>query len=260
LQIAIEFSLALCQLEEKMKPIKKYLFILCLGLFFSGSANAALVAALGGQVVNDTDLNITWLANANLTATNTFGLATGVNLGSVNAIADSIINSNGTMTWGGALTWINAMNAANYLGYNDWRLPITPRSDTSCTYGLFGDTTGYNCTGSEMGHLYYTELGGLAHQSIATTHNTNYGLFQNLSVPGPAWSSTEYPPCTGCAWGFDFSGGDQYGSGVNNSYYHAMAVRTGQVAAVPLPAAAWLFGSALIFGFVGFLRKHKALP
>ena len=240
-----------------MKLIKKSLFILCLSLLSASSANAALVAALGGQVVNDTDLNITWLANANLAATNTFGLATGVNLGYVTASAQSVINSNGTMTWGGAVTWVNAMNAANYLGYNDWRLPITLQSDPSCTYGPYGSTTGYNCTGSEMGHLYYPELGGQAYQSIATTHNTNYGLFQNLSVPGPAWSSTGYPPCIDCAWGFDFSGGAQYGSGVNNSYYHAMAVRTGQVAAVPLPATAWLFVSGLIFGLVGFARKRK---
>ena len=38
------------------------------------TANATLVPAMGGQVVNDTDLNITWLANANLAATNAFGV------------------------------------------------------------------------------------------------------------------------------------------------------------------------------------------
>lgn len=148
------------------------------------------------------------------------------------------------------------MNAANYLGYNDWRLPTTPRSDPSCTYRQNFNTADYNCAGSEMGHLYYTELGGQARQPIATTHNANYGLFQNLSVSGPAWSGTGYPPCTACAWGFDFDGGIQYGSGVTN-YYHAMAVRTGQVAAVPLPAAASLFVSGLIFGLVGVARKRK---
>lgn len=81
-----------------MKLIDKSLFILCLCLLSAGSANAALVAALGGQVVNDTDLNITWLANANLAATNTFGLATGVDLGYGSGTGSnlSLINSDGT--------------------------------------------------------------------------------------------------------------------------------------------------------------------
>jgi hypothetical protein len=74
---------------------------LAIGLFFTTSAHAALESRLGGQAVYDTDLNITWLADSNLAASNTFGV--------------SGINADGSMTWDTAQTWIGAMNAANYL-------------------------------------------------------------------------------------------------------------------------------------------------
>lgn len=83
------------------------------------SANAALISRLGGQAVYDTDLNVTWLADANLAATNTFGLATNVDLGPISGVntgggsyiyKDHLGDANGSMTWGGALHWISAMN------------------------------------------------------------------------------------------------------------------------------------------------------
>jgi hypothetical protein len=212
-------------------------------------ANAALVTALGGQVVNDTDLNITWLANANLAATNTFGLATGVYLGPTpNTLAGSYIYNDGTMTWGGAIRWIGAMNAANYLGYNDWRLPTT--TDTVCNGG-------YNCTGSEMGHLFYNELGGAAHSSITTTHNNaNYNLFSNLQSSF-YWSGTEaFPGNTSAlyAWIFDFNGGLQ-GYSYKSDTYYAMAVRTGQVAAVPEAQTYALMLAGL--GLIGWRARRR---
>lgn len=227
--------------------------VLCIGLISASGANAALVASADGQTVYDTDLNITWLSNANLAATNTFGLATDVNLGTDIYGYQSIINSyGGTMTWGGAQKWIAAMNAANYLGFNDWRLPTTLQPDASCVFQGPGGSGGYNCTGSEMGHLFYTELGGLAGQSIATTHNANYSLFQNVeSNPNYSyWSGTESGPL---AWTFSLETGYQGTDYKYNPYLYALAVRPGQVSAVPVPAAVWLFGSGLI-GLFGSIR------
>jgi len=37
-------------------------------------SNATLVSRLNGQAIYDTDLNITWLANANLASTENFGI------------------------------------------------------------------------------------------------------------------------------------------------------------------------------------------
>lgn len=215
---------------------------LCIGLVSASGANAALVSALSGQVVNDTDLNVTWLSNANLAATNTFGV--------------SGINPFGYMTWSTAQSWIGAMNAANYLGYHDWRLPTTLQPDTSCGGQSGGVSYGLNCTGSEMGHLFYNELGGAAGVSIITTHNANYSLFQNVQSYY-YWSGTEYAPDTTRAWGFDAVNGTQNAPNKTSDVF-ALAVRPGQVAAVPEPAPAWLFAIGLL-GVLGVARRRLAL-
>jgi hypothetical protein len=147
-------------------------------------------------------------------------------------------DADGLMTWSDAMSWAGNLS---YGGYTDWRLPT---SDTCA---------GYNCTGSEMGHLFYAELGGVAEQSIATTHNTNYNLFQNVS--DFYYSGTEYLPIPPSAWFFNFSLGHQ-SAVVKTADLYAWAVRDGDVATVPLPATAWLFGSGLL-GLVGVARARR---
>lgn len=225
---------------------------LCVCLIATSSANAALVASGDGQTVYDTDLNITWLANARVSATNTFGLATGVNLGTDSYGNQSIISSDGSMTWGGAIKWIAAMNAANFRGYNDWRLPTTLQPDPSCSF------FGLGCTGSEMGHLYYTELNGPAGIPIMSTVgggcHGNCALFQGLA--STLWSGTEFALSPADAWVFSGSGEQYHVSKNLNSNYYAFAVRSGQVA-IPVPAAAWLLGSGLL-GLIGVARRRSA--
>ncbi|MBL0166393.1 MAG: DUF1566 domain-containing protein [Propionivibrio sp.] len=207
-------------------------------------ANAALESRLGGQMVYDTDRNISWLANANLAASEDFGVR--------------FIDLTGYASAGPALNWINAMNAANYLGFNDWRLPTTLQPDASCgTQDSLG-SRGLNCSGSEMGHLFYDELGGEANQDIATTHNTNYNLFQNLQSGGfTYWSGTKAGSLGTSTWGFDFGKGSQF-SGHNGNGAFMLAVRPGDVvSAVPEPES-WIFmlsGLALVgWRFKGFGR------
>ena len=187
----------------------------------SSVSNAALVDR-GGGLIYDTDLNITWLANANV---------------------------NGLITWNDAMTWASNLSyydSVRNVTYTDWRLPT---SDTC---------SGYNCTGSEMGHLFYTELGGMPGNDIAATHfwNIDYNMFQNIQSDF-YWSGTEYAPNTDTdgARIFNFNDGSQtaYNKGIN---LYAWAVRPGDVAAVPLPATAWLFGSGLL-GLVGMARHKK---
>ena len=138
--------------------ISKLLAALILGVGFCSATNAhaALTLTLGGQGVYDNNLKITWLQNANLAASNAFGV--------------SGISAGGSMYWDTAQSWVAALNTANYLGYGDWRLP---KSDACIDI---------NCTGSEMGHLFYNELGGVAWESITTTHNDNYHLFSNIQT------------------------------------------------------------------------------
>ena len=129
--------------------------ILSLGL--ASTAHADLVSRMGGQAVYDTDLNITWIADANLALTNQFGLALSE---SELPIAPNTVGSTGLVTWDNANAWIAGMNAANYLGFDDWRATSTAESGSSCTVDPEGTmpvssgAVGYNCTGSEMGHLF----------------------------------------------------------------------------------------------------------
>ena len=211
----------------------------CLVLtIFPVAANAALLPRLGGLAVYDTDRNITWLADANYAATNTFGVA---------------IATNGDMTLNTANNWITAMNAdggTGYLGFNDWRLPTTLVPDSSCSSSS-SESRGFNCTGSEMGHLFYNEFGAAANTSVLTTGDpTELSKFTNIQS-GIYWSGTEIDPTR--AWAFNFNVGGQDTS-FNNRNYFAWAVRSGDVSAIPIPATVWLFGSGLV-GLLGAARK-----
>lgn len=154
------------------------------------------------------------------------------------------------MNWPGALFWIDAMNTASYLGFNDWHLPITTQPDSSCSADIH--STGFplqgfgpGCTGSEMGHLF----------NVEGVTATTLGLFSNVQ-PAFYWSITEYAPDTNdYAWAFNFDP-DLEDQDLLRKYTDrfAWAVRAGDVSAVPIPASAWLFGSGLL-GLIGVARK-----
>ncbi len=188
-------------------------------LWAAGSAQAALQARLGGQAVYDTDRNITWLANANLALSNDFGIG-----------YISINPSSGTMSLATAQAYIAAMNAVEggqgYLGVNQWRLPDTVTPDTTCTQqpatdSTPSDTAGYNCTLSEMAHLFYAELGGLAGSDL-----TSQGPFSNIADAGNYW--TDEPAALG-AWVFSFSGGLQLQANVSFGQARVFPVVNGDV-------------------------------
>jgi hypothetical protein len=221
-------------------------------VMMSTSADAALLSRASGAAYYDTVLDITWLANANLADTNDFGV-TG-------------INANGTMTWAKAGEWIAAMNTANYLGANDWRLPtVTDTGTSGCNFGYTGTDCGYNVDLStgEMAHMFYSTLGNTGYYNTSGSPTgcsglspyclTNTGPFSNLQ-PGFYWSGTTYAPNPSLAWGFYFYNGSQsyHNKGYNGAY--AWAVSPGDIAAVPVPGAVWLFGSAV--AVLGALRRR----
>jgi len=182
-------------------------------------ANAALWDRGGGMIYDD-DLDITWLADANYSV----AWATGLSVG----------------------------------GYTDWRLPTTTQPDSGCSIQYSGQGFGFNCTNSEMGHLFYNELSGTGGSSILTSTDPDLALFSNIqgSNYGNYWSGTEYSltPSTS-AWHFFFSDGFQ-GQLDNGADGFVWAVRPGDVSLVPIPATIWLLGSGLI-GLIGIARKKK---
>lgn len=231
-----------------------------LGAFsLTSVANATLISTSGGQAFYDDVLNITWLADANFATTNNFGV--------------SGIDGSGTMTWDTANDWIAALNTASHLGFNDWRLPtLTPiaggltfdenssnigTTDIGRNISLTG-TAFAGSTASELAHLFYNTLGNVSdfdangNFTLACGGDCldNTGPFSNVQNIA-YWTNLEVDPTN--ARIFDFFVGAQ-DIGVKDGDYVAWAVR--DVTAVPVPAAVWLFGSALM-GLVG-MRKRKA--
>ena len=134
-----------------------------IALCLSSTANAELSSRLGGQAVYDTDRNITWLADANAGAGSTFD--------------DGTSPSDGLMTWGSAKAWAASLNVEGVTG---WRLAT---SDTSCNVAL--------CFGSEMGHLFFGELGGTSGTPILSSGDPDLALFSNIQ--SLYWTDTELP-------------------------------------------------------------------
>ena len=238
---------------------KTLLTTVVLAFSLSTGAQASLVARTGGMVY-DTVNNITWAADANLFQTQAASNANLVseiiaaNGGVINNTAnyydgfDGIYDltsadfntTTGAMTWFGAQAWANNLSLG---GYTDWSLPTTVPA-----------LSGYNQKGSQMGDLFYNQLGGVSSTSIATTHNANYNLFTNVQS-SVYWSGSENAPNPWAAWRFYTDYGSQNFDGKNGQLY-AWAVRPGDVAAVPLPAATWLFLSGLM-GVAGLKRRKN---
>jgi hypothetical protein len=190
----------------------------------------------------DTVLDITWLRDANWAKTSGYA------------------PENGAMTWDQANTWANTLKAGYFGRYSGWRLPTivdtglpgcdySTAGNTDCGYNVqfkSGDPTNYQAgqtVYSEMAHLWYVTLGNKGYcppLTFCTTEQPGWGLsntgsFQNLQAD-VNWSGTEYAADPGSAWGFYTSAGPQYYYLQHNAFY-AMAVRPGDVAAVPEPQA-----------------------
>ncbi|MGE5318704.1 MAG: DUF1566 domain-containing protein [Hyphomicrobiaceae bacterium] len=187
------------------------------GLGLPGAVQAALVDR-GGGLIYDTDLNVTWLADANYARTSGY------------AEALQGAGSDGRMTWGQAEAWVAQLayhDAVRNVDLKGWRLPTTRQPDQTCSVQAGGDSYGYNCTGSELGHLFYKELGGKTATPISKVHNGSYSLFSH----GPAslyWSGTTYGPDASRAWGFMFDSGSSLAGGKGNRMY-VLPVRPGDV-------------------------------
>jgi len=171
--------------------------------------------------------------------------------------------------WFYQMSWAAGLNTAGVLTYHlnpgisvawsgDWRLPNTV--DGPYVWGHDGTTTaGYNITTSEMGHLYYTELGNKGYSDASGNYQSGWGLYNTSPfthlVPGYYWSGTEYALSPGGAWGFNFGYGSQDVGFKDGDFYYALAVHSGDVGApVPIPGALLLFAPGLA-GIVALNRR-----
>ena len=219
------------------------LFLICIALI-SFNTNAALVERLGGLAYYDTETDLTWLADANYAMTSGY-------------------STYGDMNWSDANTWATGLEVSGITG---WRLPGTVDvGNDGATYSNIyqGVDFGYNITShSELSNMFYNVLGNTAYYDTnGNGPQTNFGLvntgpFSNIQS-GQYWSSTElagYEEFS--AWYFFMHAGNQYHDTKSYNFF-AWAVHDGDVSAVPVPAAVWLFASGLI-GLIGFAKRKKS--
>ena len=230
-----------------MKPFLLRL-VACLFVVISSSSHAALYDRGNGLIYDDV-LDITWMQDANYAQTSGF-------------------DADGLMYWAYANFWADQLQ---YGGSDDWRLASAKLGHIGnmCTAFDGSCDTGYNITTSELGHMFYNNLGNLGYSDATGNLQSGYGIsnvsFTDATLGGGIESIVnlqhgvywfaENPPIYH-PWSFDMQNGVTVPRVGSSSY--AWAVHDGDIGAavVPIPAAAWLFGSALA-GLLVARRTNK---
>jgi len=185
-------------------------------------ASVPLVPAADGQTIYDPNLKVTWLADANLAGTQTFGV--------------SNINKGGSMDYATAVRWVEAMNTldhgAGYLGHNNWQLPTAPAEDHTCARtGRHGESFGFHCFGSALGSLYYGSLGLREPDTAVRMPADTVGPFHDFQ-PYLYWSgSPPADPKQGFV-SFSFNSGFQ-GANVTLNYLYVLVMIKGKLPGTP---------------------------
>lgn len=204
-----------------------------LALLSALPSQATLIQRAGGTMVYDDVLNVTWLSDAN--AARGSGYDNGVS------------PSDGLLTWDSARNWVENLS---FGGFSDWRMPTTLQPDSSCLNQIVASgvllSFGSGCTGSEMGYMFYANLGGgVTGDPLSLNHSDAYNLFANID-DYRYWSSTESAAFPGNMWAFLFTGyGDQFTGVRGLDEYHVWAIRSGDVLSIPEPATLLLMAPFL---------------
>lgn len=238
-----------------MKRASKVFSLAC--LILSPLTVSAALYDRGGGLIYDDVLGVTWLQDAAYHVTTN---APGV-------------DANGRMTWQDAMDWSGSLvyhDSVRNIDWSDWRLPsMSPVNGVAfnLAYSYDGSTdNGYNIVSpaSELSYMFHVNLGGVS--LIDIQGNAQLGG-QGIADPAPftgiagaVWTQTDHPTDASMAFVLGMGNGHQnwFGKTTTASVW---AVRDGDVAAatstVPVPAAAWLFGSGLL-GLMGMRGKRRS--
>ena len=209
--------------------MKRLTILLTLAALVVAADASAQLATRGPNLVYDKTLNITWLRDANLALSNTFGVPN--------------IDPDGSMDLATARAFIDALNAAKYLGYSDWRLPkidpineeynVLPSDDGTTDYSI-----GITSPHSELAYMFSVNFRNYDHLVDDPKNRFDESLFTNLGCAGTQtdcpvyWSGSTYPQNphypmpADSVWIFDMAYGWQSGD-YSYSRWYAWPVRDG---------------------------------
>jgi hypothetical protein len=144
---------------------KTWALALTVGLLGAGGASQAALVDAGNGLVNDTVLDITWVANAGLSNEQLSGAA----------------------NWQDLVDWADALV---YGGYDDWRL--ASMSSTSPTNTVFDCSTGteQQCieSGNQLGYMFHYNIAG----GFPKTGDQTVGDVTLTGIQNAYWSGTEF--------------------------------------------------------------------
>jgi hypothetical protein len=143
-------------------------------------AKPTLQPSPDGLLIYDPTSKVTFLANANLAAT----------LSPDSPYYVTGINPDGSMNTTTLDNFLAALNnpAHPYLGLTGWTVPMIAQDglNPNCSIGPTNGNPayGYNCDGraSQLGELFYDQLGGVAGHDIAWTSNWHVWFFNDLKA------------------------------------------------------------------------------
>jgi hypothetical protein len=259
-------------------------------LLLSTLSHASLIDRGGGLIYDDV-LDITWLQDTN------YALTSGANDGMMHwqeandwAAGLSYYDTVRDVTYDDwRLPMLSPVNGISWdtTTTNDGSSDKGYASTTTTTDGMDGGWRDYSGTPvSELGYMFYVNLANLGKCDPAFTlgchiqdgfndQQYNTGLFTNfshivlpdfteLTVGNYATGTDFFDEITeglngDYAWNFGIDKGESQlrRKGAGFDRLAAWAVRDGDVSAVPVPAAVWLFGSGLL-GLIGIARRKKA--
>jgi hypothetical protein len=214
-----------CRFENedvRMKLISRGIRIVILAIALITSAVTPSLAS-AQSVFYDQEDRISWLADANFPASNTFGLP------DCDSGTEPCVNKSGSMTYASAVAWVAAMNAANYQGHSNWQLPVTPPKDSTCSKtSPSGTNFGFGCDRSALGSLYGQLFLDAPETAVPIPHNT-VGPFSNFQ-PYLYWSESSLGSLGNAT--FSFNTGWQ-GANTAPNFLYVLPMIKGQIPEAP---------------------------
>ena len=181
-----------------------------------------------GSAVYDCNTGYTWPADANLAASNNFGITGNLTVTYPSSRTITVPKiSGGAMLFQTAMEWVQAMNHSTYLGSSAWEIPATSKT----LQGLFVDL---NMVSGDSRLMWTGAIGPF--QNLQPFF---YWACQREQAGNSQSSCTDYAPADGSSqlqWSFDFDDGFQSTSSLIQKYfvmvYYPAAAATGPVVSI----------------------------